>query len=226
MKDLFLFSSFIDSSHSFAYFFHLALVAIIAVVLAKTATRSMQLVPRGVQNLTEAYLEGIVSMGRDTMGSEETARKYLPLVATIGFIVFFSNIIGIIPGFEAPTASLNLTATLAIMVFVYYHFEGIRTQGFFKYFAHFMGPVPAIAPLMFPIEIVSHFSRVISLSFRLFGNIKGDDLFLAVILALVPWIAPLPAYVLLTFMAFLQTFIFMILTYVYLAGATAISEGH
>lgn len=226
MKDLFLFSSFIDSSHSFAYFFHLALVAIIAVVLAKTATRSMQLVPRGVQNLTEAYLEGIVSMGRDTMGSEEAARKYLPLVATIGFIVFFSNIIGIIPGFEAPTASLNLTATLAIMVFVYYHFEGIRTQGFFKYFAHFMGPVPAIAPLMFPIEIVSHFSRVISLSFRLFGNIKGDDLFLAVILALVPWIAPLPAYVLLTFMAFLQTFIFMILTYVYLAGATAISEGH
>lgn len=226
MKDLFLFSSFIDASHSFAYFFHLALVAIIAVVLAKTATRSMQLVPRGVQNLTEAYLEGIVSMGRDTMGSEEAARKYLPLVATIGFVVFFSNIIGIIPGFEAPTASLNLTATLAIMVFVYYHFEGIRTQGFFKYFAHFMGPVPAIAPLMFPIEIVSHFSRMISLSFRLFGNIKGDDLFLAVILALVPWIAPLPAYVLLTFMAFLQTFIFMILTYVYLAGATAISEGH
>ena len=226
MKDLFLFSSFIDSSHAFAYFFHLALVAIISVVLAKVATSSMQLVPRGVQNLAEAYLEGVVSMGRDTMGSEEAARKYLPLVATIGFIVFFSNMIGIIPGFEAPTASLNLTATMAITVFVYYHFEGIRTQGFFKYFSHFMGPVPAIAPLMFPIEIVSHFSRVISLSFRLFGNIKGDDLFLAVILALVPWIAPLPAYVLLTFMAFLQTFIFMILTYVYLAGATAISEGH
>lgn len=226
MKDLFLFSSLIDESHTFAYFFHLALVAIIAVILAKMATKDMQLVPRGVQNVAEAYLDGIVSMGRDTMGSEEAARKYLPLVATIGFVVFFSNIIGIIPGFEAPTASLNLTASLAIMVFVYYHFEGIRAQGFFKYFSHFMGPVPAIAPLMFPIEIVSHFSRVISLSFRLFGNIKGDDLFLAVILALVPWIAPLPAYVLLTFMAFLQTFIFMILTYVYLAGATAISEGH
>lgn len=226
MKDLFLFSSLIDESHTFAYFFHLALVAIIAVILAKMATKAMQLVPRGVQNVAEAYLDGIVSMGRDTMGSEEAARKYLPLVATIGFVVFFSNIIGIIPGFEAPTASLNLTASLAIMVFVYYHFEGIRAQGFFKYFSHFMGPVPAIAPLMFPIEIVSHFSRVISLSFRLFGNIKGDDLFLAVILALVPWIAPLPAYVLLTFMAFLQTFIFMILTYVYLAGATAISEGH
>ena len=89
-----------------------------------------------------------------------------------------------------------------------------------------MGPVPAIAPLMFPIEIVSHISRVISLSFRLFGNIKGDDLFLAVVLALAPWVAPLPAFVLLTFMAFLQSFIFMILTYVYLAGATVVEEGH
>ncbi|TQR34587.1 F0F1 ATP synthase subunit A [Campylobacter sp. MIT 99-7217] len=226
MKDLFLFSSLIESSHTFAYFFHLGLVVIISVILARFATRSMQLVPRGTQNLAEAYMEGILSMGRDTMGSEEAARKYLPLVATIGFIVFFSNIIGIIPGFEAPSASLNLTATLAIVVFLYYHFEGIRTQGVVKYFAHFMGPVKLIAPLMFPIEIVSHFSRVISLSFRLFGNIKGDDLFLAVILALVPWIAPLPAYVLLTFMAFLQTFIFMILTYVYLAGATVVEEGH
>ncbi|MCH3853591.1 F0F1 ATP synthase subunit A, partial [Campylobacter jejuni] len=76
-------------------------------------------------------------------------------------------------------------------------FEGIRTQGFIKYFAHFMGPIKFLAPLMFPIEVVSHLSRVVSLSFRLFGNIKGDDLFLMVILALVPYIAPLPAYVLL-----------------------------
>lgn len=115
---------------------------------------------------------------------------------------------------------------MAIIVFVYYHFEGIRAQGFVKYFAHFMGPIKLLAPLMFPIEIVSHLSRVVSLSFRLFGNIKGDDLFLMVILALVPYIAPLPAYVLLTFMAFLQAFIFMILTYVYLAGATIVEEGH
>lgn len=226
MKDLFLFSSLIESSHTFSYFFHLALVAIISAVFAKMATKSMQLVPHGTQNVAEAYLEGILAMGRDTMGSDKLARKYLPLVATIGFVVFFSNIIGVIPGFHAPTASLNLTATLALSVFVYYHFEGIKAQGFFTYFKHFMGPVAWLAPLMFPVEIISHLSRIISLSFRLFGNIKGDDLFLAVILALVPWIAPLPAYVLLTFMAFLQAFIFMILTYVYLAGATAVEEGH
>jgi len=226
MKDLFLFSSLLDSNHTFAYFFHLGLVALIAVIIGKLATHSMQLVPRGFQNVGEAFLEGILSMGRDTLGNEKDARKYLPLVASLGMIIFISNIIGIIPGFEAPTASLNLTLSLAIIVFVYYHFEGIRTQGFTKYISHFMGPVKWLAPLMFPIEIVSHFSRVISLSFRLFGNIKGDDLFLAVILALVPYIAPLPAYVLLTFMAFLQAFIFMILTYVYLAGAVVIEEHH
>ncbi len=226
MKELFLFSDMIMHSHTFNYLFHLILVAIIVLIVAKLATRSMQLVPRGSQNLLEAYLEGIVSMGRDVMGSDELARKYLPLVATIGLIVLTSNVIGIIPGFEAPSSSLNLTLCLALSVFLYYNFEGIRTQGIIKYFAHFMGPNKILAPLMFPIEIVSHLSRIVSLSFRLFGNIKGDDLFLMVVLSLVPWVAPLPAFALLTFMALLQTFIFMILTYVYLAGAVVVSEEH
>ena len=89
-----------------------------------------------------------------------------------------------------------------------------------------MGPLKILAPLMFPIEIVSHLSRIISLSFRLFGNIKGDDLFVAVLLLLAPWVAPLPGFALMTFSAILQTFIFMILTYVYLAGAVLISDEH
>ena len=226
MKDLFLFSNLIINDHSFTYLFHIILVAIIVLIVAKMATSSMQLVPRGTQNLLEAYLEGIVSMGRDVMGSDELARKYLPLVATIGLIVLTSNVIGIIPGFEAPSSSLNLTLCLALCVFLYYNFEGIRTQGVIKYFAHFMGPNKFLAPLMFPIEIVSHLSRIVSLSFRLFGNIKGDDLFLMVVLSLAPWVAPLPAFALLKFMALLQTFIFMILTYVYLAGAVVVSEEH
>lgn len=226
MKDLFLFSNLIVNDHSFTYLFHIILVAIVVLIVAKMATSSMQLVPRGTQNLLEAYLEGIVSMGRDVMGSDELARKYLPLVATIGLIVLTSNLIGIIPGFEAPSSSLNLTLCLALCVFLYYNFEGIRTQGVIKYFAHFMGPNKFLAPLMFPIEIVSHLSRIVSLSFRLFGNIKGDDLFLMVVLSLAPWVAPLPAFALLTFMALLQTFIFMILTYVYLAGAVVVSEEH
>ena len=87
-----------------------------------------------------------------------------------------------------------------------------------------MGPMPILAPLMFPIEIVSHFSRIISLSFRLFGNIKGDDLFLMVLLFLVPMVAPLPAFALLTFFGLLQAFIFMMLTTVYIGSAIHISD--
>ncbi len=202
---------------------HLALVTGLIVLVTVLATKRLTVVPRGMQNVVELYLGGVLSMGRDVVG-EEYARKYLPLVATIGLFVFFSNIIGIIPGFESPTSNINVTLPLALAVFFYYNYEGIKKNGVVHYFAHFMGPVPALAPLMFPIEIVSHISRIISLSFRLFGNIKGDDLFLWVLLMLTPWIIPLVPFAMLSFMAVLQTFIFMILTYVYLAGAVLIED--
>jgi F-type H+-transporting ATPase subunit a len=204
---------------------HLILVAIIILAIAKMATKSLRAVPNGAQNVMEAYLDGTIAMGRDVIG-EELARKYLPLVAAVGMFVFVSNVIGIIPGFESPTSNINITLPLALLVFFYYNYEGIKKNGVVKYFAHFAGPVKVLAPLMFPIEIVSHISRIISLSFRLFGNIKGDDLFLWVLLMLVPFIAPLPAYLLLSFSAILQTFVFMILIYVYLAGAVAVDSEH
>ncbi|MBD3794038.1 MAG: F0F1 ATP synthase subunit A [Campylobacterales bacterium] len=204
---------------------HILLVAGLVILLAKYATTTLRAVPTGTQNVMEAYLGGVISMGKDVIG-EDLARKYLPLVATTGIFIFISNVVGIIPGFESPTSNINVTLPLALVVFIYYNYEGIRENGVVHYFAHFMGPVKALAPLMFPIEIVSHISRIISLSFRLFGNIKGDDLFLWVLLMLVPWFAPLPAYVLLTFSALLQTFVFMILIYVYLAGAVAIADDH
>jgi len=204
---------------------HLILVAIIILAIAKMATKSLRAVPNGTQNVMEAYLGGAIAMGKDVIG-EELARKYLPLVAAVGMFVFVSNVIGIIPGFESPTSNINITLPLALLVFFYYNYEGIRKHGVVHYFAHFAGPVKILAPLMFPIEIVSHLSRIISLSFRLFGNIKGDDLFLWVLLMLVPFIAPLPAYLLLSFSAILQTFVFMILIYVYLAGAVAIDDEH
>ena len=223
MNSIFTFAGLISHDHDFIIAFHVILVAIIAVILAKLATSKMQVVPGAVQNVFEAFLGGVIFMAKDVIG-EEKARQYLPLTATLAFFFFFSNAIGIIPGFEAPSSSLSFTLTLALVVFVYYNFEGIRTFGVVKYFAHFAGPVKALAPLMFPIEIISHCSRVVSLSFRLFGNIKGDDMFLLVMLMLAPWVAPLPAFLILTFMAFLQAFIFMILTYVFLAGAVLASE--
>ncbi len=211
---------------------HLLLVAVIILFLAKMATASLRAVPTGTQNVMEAFLGGVIAMGKDVIG-EEKARKYLPLVATIGLFVLINNLIGIIPGFESPTSNINVTLVLALVVFFYYNFEGMKAQGastYIKNFVH-LGDMPALPKflmslLMYPIEFVSHISRIVSLSFRLFGNIKGDDLFLWVILMLAPWFMPMMPMVLLTFMAFLQTFVFMILTYVYLAGAVAVDEGH
>jgi len=202
---------------------HTVLAVAVVLIIAFMASRSMKLVPKGCQNVGEAYLEGVISMGAGVIG-EEKARQFLPLIATIGMLVFVSNMMGIIPGFESPTSNINMTLALALCVFVYYNYQGIKTQGFIHYFAHFMGPVKVLAPLMFPIEVISHISRIISLSFRLMGNVKGDDMFLMVLLMLTPWIVPLPAFFLLFFFGLLQTFIFMILTYVYISGAVLIEE--
>jgi F-type H+-transporting ATPase subunit a len=217
------FGAFLGHSQAAILVSHTLLTVLVVLLVAVVATQGMKLVPRGLQNVMETYLEGVINMGAGVFG-EERARRYLPLIATIGLVVFVSNMMGIIPGFESPTSNINMTLALALVVFVYYNFEGIRHQGFVHYFAHFMGPVKILAPLMFPIEVISHISRIISLSFRLMGNVKGDDMFLAVLLMLVPWIVPLPAFFLLFFFGILQTFIFMILTYVYLAGAVMMEE--
>ncbi len=197
---------------------HFIVVIGIVFYFARKATTKIQLVPTGSQNVLEAYISGVVSMGADTMG-EENARKYLPLIGSLGLVILVSNLIGVVPGFESPTGNINFTLALALIVFVYYNYLGIAKNGFVNYFKHFMGPMLILAPLMFPIEIISHLSRIVSLSFRLFGSIKGDDMFLMVLLMLVPWLIPLSGFFLLTAFAFLQTFIFMILTYVYIAGS-------
>ncbi len=225
MGELFTFFGLISHEHSFIFLTHMLLTAAIVLVIAKMATSNLRLVPTGTQNVMEAYLSGVLAMGADVMGKAE-ARRYLPLVATIGLFVGIANIIGVIPGFEAPSAFLDFTLALALVVFVYYNFEGIRRNGIISYFKHFMGPVWWLAWLMFPIEIVSHISRIISLSFRLFGNVKGDDMFLMVLLMLAPWLLPMIPFALLTFMAFLQAFIFMMLTYVYLGGAVLLHDDH
>jgi len=223
MPELFTFFGLITHDKTFIYMTHMLLSAGIALMLVKMAMSNLQVVPRGTQNLMEAYISGVLKMGTDVMG-QENARRFLPLVATIGLFVGIANLIGVIPGFEAPTAFLEFAFTLAVSVFVYYNYIGIKEQGVIKYFKHFMGPVWWLYWLMFPIEIVSHFSRLVSLSFRLFGNVKGDDMFLMVILMLAPWVLPMIPFALLTFMAFLQAFIFMMLTYVYLGGAIAVDD--
>ena len=223
MENLWLFFGFLGHNPYVQLIVHTLIAAFLSVLVAKMATKKLQIVPSGCQNVMEATVSGILYIGKD-VANEEIARKYLVLAGSLAIFIFMANFIGIIPGFEAPSGNVNFTLTLALIVFIYYHFEGIRAQGLGHYIAHFAGPVKWLAPLMFPVEILSHFSRIISLAFRLFGNIKGDDLFLAVLLMLAPWVFPLAGFALLTFSAFLQAFVFMVLTYVYLYGAVTGQE--
>ena len=221
---LFTFLGYIGGhSQTWMILSHLVLTTVIVLLIARAASRKIQLVPTGAQNIMEAYLEGVVSIGVDSMG-EKNAKSFMPLIATLGLFIFVANMMGIIPGFESITGNINFTLALAIMVFVYYNYVGFKINGAKKYLGHMMGPVPALAPLMFPIEVISHISRIVSLAFRLFGSIKGDDMFLMVLLMLVPWIAPLPGFFFLFAFGILQAFIFMILTYVYLAGSVMMAE--
>lgn len=222
---VFTFASLINHDHAFIVAFYTIIAALLTICVSFFASRKLQIIPHGLQNLYEGIISGVLSMATDMIGAEN-ARKYLPLALSIALFVFFCNMIGILPGFESPTANWNFTLVLALIVFVYYHFEGIRAQGFLKYVSHFAGPIKWLSPLMLPIEIISHFSRIISLTFRLFGNIKGDDLFLLIMLLLMPYLVPVAPFFVLFFMGILQAFVFMILTYVYLAGAILADENH
>jgi F-type H+-transporting ATPase subunit a len=185
------------------------------------ATRRMNILPGRFQNVMEVIIGGFDSLLTDTMGHE--GRKFFPLIATLGLYILTSNLLGMIPGFESPTANLNTTVSLAIVVFVMTHAVGVKVHGV-KYFKQFMGPVWWLTPLMMPIEIISHLSRPLSLSVRLFGNIMGEDIVLAVVLLLVPLLVPLPVFVLMIFTSCIQTLVFMLLAMMYIAGA--MEEAH
>jgi F-type H+-transporting ATPase subunit a len=180
------------------------------------ATRRMNFLPGGFQNVMEVVVEGFDNLITESMGHE--GRKFFPLIATLGLYILTSNLLGLIPGFESPTANLNTTVSMAVVVFVTTHVVGIRVHGF-KYIKQFLGPIWWLTPLMLPIEIVSHLARPLSLSVRLFGNIMGEDKVLAVVVLLVPFLVPLPVFILMIFTSFIQTIVFMLLAMMYIAGA-------
>jgi F-type H+-transporting ATPase subunit a len=197
------------------------LVMALLTMFAILATRRMAIYPNRFQNVMEVILSGFYSLLLDTMG--EHGKKFFPLIATLGLYILMSNLIGLIPGFESPTSNLNTTVSMALCVFFMTHIVGVKLHGL-KYFKQFLGPVWWLTPLMMPIEIISHLSRPISLSVRLFGNIMGEDIVLAVVLLLVPLLVPMPVLVLMIFTSVIQTLVFMLLAMMYIAGA--MEEGH
>src|SRR5438477_4632568 len=220
------------------------LVMVILAALTFVASRNLQLVPRGLQNFLEVVLEQFQQMIDDVMGPE--GRRYLPLIATLGLFILMGNLVGLVPGLVGVTGNLNTNAACAIVVFVAYHWIGARKQGLVPYLKHFMGPVPLpLKPLMFVIEIISHLARPLSLSLRLFGNMRGGHILLAIIFflmglqGLIGWalsgssagavIGGIGGLIMVAFtvgflyplkllVAVLQAFIFVMLTMLYISG--------
>jgi F-type H+-transporting ATPase subunit a len=151
----------------------------------------------------------------------EHGKKYAPFFGALFVFILFMNLIGIIPGFESPTMTVSVPLGLAVVVFLYYHWMGLREQGIGKYLAHFVGPMIALAPLMIIIEIISHFARPLSLTVRLFANMFAGEKVTLTFLSLTFLVAPAVFMGLHVFVAFLQAYIFMLLAMIYVGGAVA-----
>jgi F-type H+-transporting ATPase subunit a len=181
--------------------------------------------PGRLQIVAEDMLSALAGMLEQYIGPK--GRNYLTLVATIGIFIVTANLMGLVPGLMAPTSNINVTLGCALTVWVYYHVHGFKEQGVFGYLKHFAVPPGApvwMMPIYLPIELISHTSRVLSLTVRLFGNIFGEELVILILFSIVPFLVPTVMMFLGIITAVLQAYIFVMLTIIYLAGAVAVEH--
>jgi F-type H+-transporting ATPase subunit a len=195
------------------------LAFLLAVILTSIVRARMKQVPGPLQQVFEFVVDGLKNMVGDNIAHHP--EKYLPFVGTMALFVFFNNFFGLIPGLSPGTSNWNVTLGCALLVFAYYNFHGIREQGFFKYLAHFAGPIWWLSPLLFPLEILGLVSRILSHSLRLFGNIASEHIVAGVFFGLLPILLPVPLMVMGLFFGLIQAFVFTMLTTIYLSGAVA-----
>src|SRR6185437_5782598 len=167
------------------------------------------------RNFLEITAERMYGLTESVIGHHD-APIYFPLIGTLFLFIFISNLLGLVPGIAPATENLNTTFALGVFVFLYYNYVGFKAHGL-GYFKHFLGPVWWLAWLILPIELVSHLVRPVSLAFRLRGNIMGDHIVLGVFNGLVPYVVPVAFYGLGVFVAFIQAFVFVLLTMVYIS---------
>ena len=204
-------------AHAYPWVIYSWFVMILLIGLGSLAVRAIDIIPSKAQNIFEIIISGIEEFMVDITGEE--GRKFFPLIATVFLYVATCNLLGLVPGFFPPTASINTTLSCALTVVIFTHVIGIRFHGA-KYIKHFLGPVWWLAPLIFVIELIGHFARILSLSIRLFGNITGHELVLGILFLLAGlFLAPLPIMALGIFVALLQAFVFMLLSIIYFSGA-------
>ncbi len=203
------------------------LAMIILVVFALIVRRSLNLVPRGAQNFFETVVEALYNLCEETIG-HHWARAHFPLIGTLGLYILICNYMGLIPGFDSPTANINTTASCAIPVFFATHYYGLRVHGV-KYINHFLGPIRSVFALplmimMFFIELIGHLVRPLTLSVRLFGNMVAKHILLIVLGILAPAVVPVVILGLGVLVGLVQAFVFVLLSAMYLAGA--VEEAH
>jgi F-type H+-transporting ATPase subunit a len=185
-----------------------------------TQTEDKGLVPPrklSFRNFFEVVAESLYGFVEGAMG-ESHAAKFYPLIGSLFMFILFANMFALIPGFSAPTDTLKTNVGIAIFVFLLTHIYGVKEHGA-AYFKHFLGPVPALIPLMLPIEIISHLVRPVSLSLRLMGNMLADHKVVMSFFALVPILVPLPFLLLGLLVCFIQALVFCTLAMVYISMA-------
>ena len=204
-------------AHAYPHVIYSWVVMIILIVFGALAAKGVRMIPTKGQNLFEVIISGIEDFMVDITGEE--GRWLFPIVATVFIYIFSCNLIGLLPGFLPPTANLNTTLSCALTVVIFTHIIGIKYHGV-RYIKHFMGPVWWMVPIILPIELIGHLARVLSLSFRLFGNMMGHELVLAILFGLAGlFFAPLPIMALGIFVALVQAFVFFLLSIMYFTGA-------
>ncbi|HVD93950.1 MAG TPA: F0F1 ATP synthase subunit A [Vicinamibacterales bacterium] len=205
----------------------LLIVAFVTVLCLVMRSRLSVEHPSKFQILLEDGVLAVLGLLEEWIGPD--ARKYLPLIATLGLFILLGNYAGLVPGLKAPTSNINVTVGCAITTWVYYHYQGFRAHGVVNYLKHFAGPpgVPVgMIPLMIVIEAISHSARLLSLSLRLFGNIFGEELVILILGSIIPFIVPLPMMFLGLITGGLQAFIFVLLSIIYLQAAVAVEHEH
>lgn len=206
-----------DFAHHYPHIVYMWVVMIFMIIVGVLAGRSVHLIPSKLQNVIEWLVDEVETFMLTVTGPE--GRPYFPYAFTLLTFIFIGNMVSLIPGFFAPTASLNTTVALALCTFFLTHIIGFKFHGI-HYYKHFIGPVWWMIPLILPIELVGHFARVLSLSFRLFGNMLGKELTLMILFALAGlYLAPIPIMILFIFAKFVQALVFFLLSIMYFASA-------
>jgi len=197
-------------------------VLLIAALLIPISRRLSVTAPGRLQQMLELLVSGLESLVNDVVG-HGFSKRFLPFIGGLAVFIFTCNIFGLFFFVQPPTANPNTTFALSITAFLFYNVVGIKDNGL-KYGKHFMGPLPLLAPLMIPIEVISHLARILSLALRLFGNIFGEHTATGIFFFLFPLIVPWPMMGLGIFGALLQAFIFIMLTMSYLNDAVGAEE--